>query len=116
VFGTGQSIAIAHRPPRITLHSVQDGHEERVLHIQSSAATPTREHHITKIWWFQQEKVKVVNSIPDIFGRNNIIVCVFSVPYSGFDSSEHIKTGSAHSILKMLPLLDHLADEVQKTT
>ncbi|KAJ6575135.1 anaphase-promoting complex, cyclosome, subunit 4-domain-containing protein [Mycena capillaripes] len=91
----GQSIAVAHDPPRVTLHSVQDGHEERFLPLSSS---PTGSGRITDVWWFRTEKTVSVKAIPDIFKRNGLI------------------PGTSHSILKTLPLLDSLQEESQKLT
>jgi anaphase-promoting complex subunit 4 len=75
----GQSIALAHNPPRITLHSVQDGREERSLPIQSAAPSPRRSHRLTNIWWFQVEKIEKARSIPDIFRRGGVIVCTLKL-------------------------------------
>ncbi|KAJ7786332.1 anaphase-promoting complex, cyclosome, subunit 4-domain-containing protein [Mycena metata] len=88
----GQSIAVAHDPPRVTLHSVQDGHEERSLPL------PSLSGHITDVWWFTTEKTVSVKVIPDIFKRNGLI------------------PGTSHSILRTLPLLDSLQEESQKLT
>ncbi|KAK7064216.1 DEAD-domain-containing protein [Favolaschia claudopus] len=90
----GQSIAVAHNPPRITLHSIQDGHEERAL----SLGGPQGSSQITDIWWFRTEKTVPVKAIPDIFKRNGLI------------------PGTSHSILKTLPLLDSLQEDSQKLT
>ncbi|KAJ7487618.1 anaphase-promoting complex, cyclosome, subunit 4-domain-containing protein [Mycena galericulata] len=91
----GQSIAIAHDPPRVTLHSVQDGHEERSLPVSVLSDASS---HITNVWWFRTEKTVSVKAIPDIFKRNGLI------------------PGTSHSILKTLPLLDSLQEESQKLT
>jgi anaphase-promoting complex subunit 4 len=69
-----QSIAVAHDPPRITLHSVQDGHEEGVLPVKSPDNGHRRSYKITGIWWFKDERLVTKASIPDIFRRNGIIV------------------------------------------
>lgn len=68
---TGQIIGVAHDPPSITLHSVQDGHEEHCLPIST---LPGYVYHFTSVWWFHQEKVVATKSIPDIFKRNDVIV------------------------------------------
>ncbi|KAJ7706158.1 anaphase-promoting complex, cyclosome, subunit 4-domain-containing protein [Mycena rosella] len=91
----GQSIAVVHEPPRVTLHSVQDGHEERSL-LVSTPSEVTR--HITNVWWFRTEKTVSVKAIPDIFKRNGLI------------------PGTSHSILRTLPLLDSLQEESQQHT
>ncbi|KIY52751.1 hypothetical protein FISHEDRAFT_55726 [Fistulina hepatica ATCC 64428] len=88
----GQSIAVAHDPPRISLHSLQNGQEEK-----SIAITDASSSHLTGIWWFKHVKPLTNNVIPDIFKRNDVL------------------TGSALSVLKMLPLLDHLQQDSQKT-
>jgi len=68
------SIAVAHDPPRITLHSIQDGQEEHVLPVVTPSNTPRRSFRITGVWWFQEEQNVITSSIPDMFRRNNTIV------------------------------------------
>ncbi|PCH33624.1 hypothetical protein WOLCODRAFT_93867 [Wolfiporia cocos MD-104 SS10] len=96
----GQTLAVAHEPPRITVHSIQDGHQEQTLPIvaPSSSFGTRKSPKLTAIWWFKHEKKEDQNSIPDIFKR-------------GLDI-----TGSAHSILRHQPLLDALQDESQTLT
>lgn len=70
-----QTIAIAHNPPRVTLHSVQDGHEERVLPVSLPLhLKPMRPVRLSNIWWLAREKQETYSSIPDIFQRGNDIV------------------------------------------
>ena len=69
-----QTVAVAHDPPRITIHSVQDGREEGVLTIKTPANPHRRPCKITGIWWFKEERVATRSSIPDIFRRNGVIV------------------------------------------
>jgi anaphase-promoting complex subunit 4 len=71
---SGQSIAVAHDPPRITLHSIQDGQEEHVLPVVTPSNTLRRSSRITGVWWFQEEQNVKTSSIPDMFRRNNTIV------------------------------------------
>ena len=74
---TGQAIALIHHPPRITIHSVQDGHEEHsppLVHKLSESA------RLTGVWWFKNEKQVEVDSIPDIFKRGSDIVCLRNDP------------------------------------
>ncbi|KAH9946631.1 anaphase-promoting complex, cyclosome, subunit 4-domain-containing protein [Amylocystis lapponica] len=92
-----QTIAIAHEPAKITLHSIQDGHQERAVPLIPPLTTIGRAH-LTGIWWFSEEKKEENSSIPDIFKRGSNI------------------TGSAHSILKGQALLDPLQDESQPLT
>jgi hypothetical protein len=73
-YSSGQSVAVAHDPPRITLHSIQDGQEERVLPSETASNTLRRSYRITGLWWFQEEHKVTTSSIPDMFGRNNAIV------------------------------------------
>ncbi|KAL6309999.1 anaphase-promoting complex, cyclosome, subunit 4-domain-containing protein [Sparassis latifolia] len=94
----GQTIAITHDPPKVTLHSIQDGRLERTLTISPPLTLLGRTYHLTDVWWFQERKQEATSSIPDIFKRGDII------------------TGSAHSILRGQPLLDHLQDESQPLT
>jgi len=71
---SGQSIAVAHDPPRITLHSIQDGQEERVLLVGTPSNILRRPFRIRGVLWFQEEQNVTSSSIPDMFKRNNIIV------------------------------------------
>jgi anaphase-promoting complex subunit 4 len=69
-FRSAQSIAVAHHPTRVTLHSIQDGREERVLNLK----TPPDNLSLTSLWWFEHAKSKVADVVPDIFKRQGIIV------------------------------------------
>ncbi|TFK41138.1 anaphase-promoting complex, cyclosome, subunit 4-domain-containing protein [Crucibulum laeve] len=89
----GQSIAVAHDPPSITLHSIQDGVKHLTLPINTSPGPMKRTCRLTGLWWFREEKLKSTTSTPDIFQRGDVI------------------TGTAQSILNTLPLLDSLAEE-----
>lgn len=57
---------LVHHPPRITIHSIQDGHEERSLPLAHEPTDPVR---LTGVWWFKDEKEAERDSIPDIFRR-----------------------------------------------
>jgi len=72
----GQTVAVAHKPPRVTLHSIQDGHQERSIPIslELSAIGTTRASNLSGIWWFMQEKKESQSDIPDIFKRGFDIV------------------------------------------
>ncbi|KAG2154867.1 anaphase-promoting complex, cyclosome, subunit 4-domain-containing protein [Suillus clintonianus] len=94
----GMTIAVSHGFSRITLHSVQDGHIERSLTIPASLHKSEQQHRITGAWWFPGFRDLPRSTIPDIFKRNEI------------------NTGSALSILKVLPLLDPLREEDHKLT
>jgi anaphase-promoting complex subunit 4 len=74
VLSLGQSIAVAHDPPRITLHSIQDGREERRLSVGIQLNAQRRSCHVTGMWWFREEKLSANGSIPDIFRRGAVIV------------------------------------------
>ena len=71
---SAQTIVVAHDPPCITLHSVQDGRQEGVLQIQIPANVYRRTSRITGVSWFKDERVVARSSIPDIFRRNGLIV------------------------------------------
>lgn len=70
-------IAVAHDPPAITLHSIQDGHQQSLLPIQAPSHSPDK-FRLTRISWFKAEKNDASASIPDIFKRGNDIVNLFS--------------------------------------
>lgn len=69
----GLSIAVAHDPSRVTLHSLQDGTLQRTLNIPL-AMVYGRRLQLTGIWWFQNEKQANIHDFPDIFKRAGIIV------------------------------------------
>jgi len=115
LFTAGQTIAVSHGFSRITLHSVQDGHVERSLTIPASSRNSEQQHRITGAWWFPGCRDLPRSTIPDIFKRNEINVC--ELVYANTASILIIlKTGSALSILKVLPLLDPLREEDHKLT
>ncbi|KAI6031817.1 anaphase-promoting complex, cyclosome, subunit 4-domain-containing protein [Pisolithus microcarpus] len=87
----GQTIAVVHESGRITLHSVQDGRIERSLSINSCREAQTAPT-VVGVWWFGGPSESTPAVIPDIFKRNGM------------------KTGSALSILKNLPMLDPLKE------
>lgn len=90
----GQAIALIHHPPRVTIHSIQDGREEHLPPFVDQLSESAR---LTSVWWFKDEREKV-DSIPDILKR-------------GLDIS-----GSAHSVIKHLPLLDPVSDNSRALT
>ena len=71
---TGQSLAILHDPPQITLHSVQDGKRLLVIPTPDQSASLRPTPRLVGIWWFLDDKIQKSSSIPDIFQRNNVIV------------------------------------------
>lgn len=68
----GQSVAVAHDPPQITLHSIQDGHKQLILPVDPCSTNLS--FRLTGLWWFQEEKSTSSGSIPDIFKRRGVIV------------------------------------------
>lgn len=90
----GQTIALAHNPPRITIHSIHDGHLERSFPVHISGLLAPYSFQLLRIWWFGKEPVvETKGPIPDIFKRDGVI------------------TGSSQSVLKMFPLLDPPQDD-----
>ena len=69
-------IVAAHYPPRITIHSIHDGKEERSLPISTPTEDPSTPVHITGIWWFKKERRSNKHDLPDMFRRGNIVVCM----------------------------------------
>lgn len=70
-------IAVAHDPPAVTLHSIQDGRQLGHLPIHAPTQLPGK-LQLTGITWFQAEKKNPNASMPDIFMRGHDIVCAFS--------------------------------------
>ncbi|KAI0655069.1 anaphase-promoting complex, cyclosome, subunit 4-domain-containing protein [Cubamyces menziesii] len=87
-----QSIAVVSNPGLITIHSIQNGSVERAIPI------PGRRFRVTGVWWFREEKKVTKNRLPEVFKRGENT------------------TGSAHSILRNLPLLDPIQDETKPLT
>jgi hypothetical protein len=69
----GQAIALIHHPPRITIHSIQDGREEHSPPFVDQLPESAR---LTGVWWFTDERKAEVDAIPDIFKRGLDIVCL----------------------------------------
>ena len=102
----GQYIAVASNPPLVTLHSLQDGQQERTLSI---ASNPSGDNKLTGIWWLREYRAEKKASIPDMFKRGGDIVSAVTVVFIPHPKRHtHPKTGSAHAILKTQPLLDAL--------
>jgi anaphase-promoting complex subunit 4 len=103
-------------PPAICLHSLQDG---RVTLSSSNIplSVPEGSLHLSNIWWFRDERDRpVLSSIPDIFKRNDTIVRYPLFIFPELPLILFSKTGSAHSVLKLLPLLDNIQEEREKST
>ncbi|KAF8591837.1 hypothetical protein K439DRAFT_607086 [Ramaria rubella] len=96
----GMSILISHHPPRLSIHSIQDGRQERSVSFSVSASgTPSANFRVTGVWWYKHESPpKKEPEMPDFFKRNKTI------------------PGSALSQLNMQPLLDPLKDDTQPIT
>lgn len=78
----GMSILIAHHPPRMSIHSIQDGRLERTVSFRSSLSTGSAEgFRISNIWWIKHEAPKKKEpDMPDFFKRNKTIVCCIASP------------------------------------
>ncbi|KAI0365237.1 hypothetical protein BV20DRAFT_954638 [Pilatotrama ljubarskyi] len=87
-----QSIAVVSNPGLITIHSIQNGSIERAIPV------PGRRSRVTGAWWFREEKKPAGNGLPEVFKRGENI------------------TGSAHAVLRNLPLLDPIQDESRPLT
>ncbi|PPQ64261.1 hypothetical protein CVT24_008399, partial [Panaeolus cyanescens] len=93
----GQGIALALDPPAVTVHSIQDGKTLLTLPVSKPPLDEDATLSLTGIYWFKDIKQHQKKSkIPDIFKRNDTI------------------TGSVHSVLKQLPLLDNLQEDNEK--
>jgi anaphase-promoting complex subunit 4 len=92
---------------------VQYGDEQRSLSIKQNLLRPSL--RLTTISWFQDEKPSQGNTaIPDILKRGNDIVSTGTCPKNiRLLSLTMNQPGSAHSMLKMLPLLDALQDDTK---
>lgn len=114
----GQTIAIAHNPPRITIHSIHDGHMQRSFPVHVSGLLAPYSFQLTGMWWSRKEPVaEKKGSIPDIFKRDGIIVGTAVRLWNASDiRPTDSKTGSSQSLLSMLPLLDPLKDDVHRLT
>ncbi|KAF8516179.1 anaphase-promoting complex, cyclosome, subunit 4-domain-containing protein [Hysterangium stoloniferum] len=94
----GMSILISHHPPRLSIHSIQDGRQERSVSFASTSELPS-DFRVTGVWWLKYESPpKKGPEMPDFFKRNKTI------------------PGSALSQLKLQPLLDPLKDDTVPIT
>ncbi|KAG6911951.1 hypothetical protein DXG01_000199 [Tephrocybe rancida] len=73
-----------------------DGSKRLTLPLRSSSDSQSRK--IVSVWWFRDERIVKASSIPDILRRNNVVA------------------GTAHAILRTLPLLDALQEDSQRLT
>jgi len=79
-FIIGMSILISHHPPRLSIHSIQDGRQERSVPIpppyySDVRLLPTANFRITNVWWLRYEDAKKKGpEMPDFFKRNKTIV------------------------------------------
>ncbi|KAI0639387.1 anaphase-promoting complex, cyclosome, subunit 4-domain-containing protein [Trametes polyzona] len=89
-----QSIAVVSNPGLISIHSIQNGAVERSIPIDVSGSR-TR---LTGTWWFREEKKSTGQGLPEVFKRGDNI------------------TGTAHAILRNLPLLDPIQDDTKPLT
>jgi len=72
---SGQTIAVAYHPPRLSLYSSQNGQLRCTLK-SPFEATNCKPSRLSGIWWFPGNKESLEGTIPDIFKRKNIIVCI----------------------------------------
>ncbi|KAG9000900.1 hypothetical protein FRB93_012505 [Tulasnella sp. JGI-2019a] len=89
---SGLEIAIAHHPPRLSIHSVHDGREIRSLVIPAPK-DETLVPKLAAVWWLEDAKSPEPDGLDILLCRNG------NIP------------SSAHSVLQTLPLLDALNDE-----
>ncbi|CDO71553.1 hypothetical protein BN946_scf184911.g23 [Trametes cinnabarina] len=87
----------------IDLPGNQDYHVDRIVDIawspdERALPIPGRRFEITGVWWFRDQKKSFGNGLPEVFKRGENI------------------TGSAHAVLRNLPLLDPLQDETKTLT
>ena len=68
----GQSVAILHDPPTVTIYSIQDG--------KKMVSIPIRDRHFPRagkpsgVWWLKNQEKSIREAIPDIFKRDGLIV------------------------------------------
>ena len=84
---SGQTIVLAHNPPRLTLHSLRSGREEQTLPIHYPSGSASSPPRITGVWWFKKEKQTDSKQLPDMFKRGTVVVCatMFSIRHSVFN-------------------------------
>ncbi|KZS92983.1 hypothetical protein SISNIDRAFT_92439 [Sistotremastrum niveocremeum HHB9708] len=88
----GQSIIVAHHPPRLSMHSIQTGRAEPSMTISIPSSHDLR---LTNIWWIKDplDTLEEETEFPDLLSRKGFV------------------PGSAHSKLMRLPLLDSFHDD-----
>ncbi|KAG8964939.1 hypothetical protein FRC03_001163 [Tulasnella sp. 419] len=91
----GLQIAVIHEPPRLTFHSCHDGRE-----IRSLETSVGNDRKLRGVWWFQHESSQSSES-----GRSREVL------YGG-----KFITGSAQSILRLLPPLESKQESRSSST
>lgn len=108
-----QSIAVVSNPAFVSIHSIQDGK----LLCQVPIAREKTRVNVAGVWWFREEKKSTGNGLPDIFKRGDNIVRLMLPLFCVLDELILTsQTGSAHTILKGLPLLDPMQDDMKPLT
>ncbi|KAG6851048.1 hypothetical protein H0H93_002940 [Arthromyces matolae] len=91
----GKSLVAVHHPPLITIHSLQDGAMMYTLPMRSSSDASS--FNFVDAWWFCDARSVKTSAIPDILSRNDVV------------------PGTAHAILRTLPLLDSIQEDSQRS-
>ena len=72
----GLSFLLSHHPPRLSIHSIQDGRQERSV---SFSPTSHPDFRVTEVWWFRHENPPQKGpELPDFFKRNKTIVRLYT--------------------------------------
>ena len=75
----GQSIAVAHEPFRVTIHSVQDGQRQLAVPFNLTKPLQVNPRRIDGLYWFPDEETRSSDAIPDIFKRGTVVVREFQM-------------------------------------
>jgi len=71
----GMSILISHHPPRLSIHSIQDGRQERSVSFPLVSNGSATDFRVTGVWWLKHENPpRKEPEMPDFFKRNKTIV------------------------------------------
>ena len=74
-YASGQIIAVACTPPRVSLISIQNGKQEATFDVSPRNARKWNENdYINGLWWFKTYKEQDRTAMPDLFRRDGIIV------------------------------------------
>lgn len=96
----GLTILVAHQPPRLSLHSIQDGQELQSIPLRVDNS------HLTGVWWLKNTP----QPVPEVWKREELIVRIYisicehaSPTAARFRALDVTQLAAARSVQGLLP-------------